>query len=326
MRVSSDRKRRWGVVLAGGDGVRLRPLTNLIAGDDRPKQFCALYGGRTLLEQARRRAEQSIRSEQIFFSLTRTHEKFYLQSLADCPSQRIVQPRNRGTAAAILSSLLLIARKDQDATIAVFPSDHYYSDENVIGEAVESAFELSRREPDNIVLVGARPLGPELEYGWVEVGGPVLNTSGAFRVRSFFEKPSLPLAELLLSRGAMWNTFVLVGTVFAFLETICSAMPGMLKEFQRLPVISRRGAEVRIEDSLYERIPSGDFSRQVLAMETQRMIVQQLGPVIWSDLGDGDRAVAALSGSGIEPAWAESWRAAKPPASLRRPISLSALA
>jgi Nucleotidyl transferase len=33
----------WAVILAGGDGVRLRPLSRLISGDDRPKQFCPLF-------------------------------------------------------------------------------------------------------------------------------------------------------------------------------------------------------------------------------------------------------------------------------------------
>ncbi len=44
----SRRNRRWGVILAGGDGLRLRPLTKLICGDDRPKQFCPLLGDSTL--------------------------------------------------------------------------------------------------------------------------------------------------------------------------------------------------------------------------------------------------------------------------------------
>ena len=56
---------RWGVVLAGGDGVRLRRLTQHIAGDDRPKQFCRIYGDATLIEQARRRAERSIRPDRV---------------------------------------------------------------------------------------------------------------------------------------------------------------------------------------------------------------------------------------------------------------------
>lgn len=311
MRNLNDRKRRWGIVLAGGDGVRLRPLTRLICGDDRPKQFCPVYGGRTLLEQTRQRAQRSMIAEQIIFSLNRTHEEYYLRTLEDCPAQRLVQPRNRGTVAAILSSLLRIARKDPNATVAVFPSDHHYSDENVVDEALESAFEISRREPDSVVLLGAKAYAPEVEYGWIEVGAPVEHTPDSFRVAGFVEKPSPPLARFLLERGSLWNTFILVGRVLAFLEMICSAMPGLLKEFKHFPLRRARSGELRIEDSLYQRIPSADFSRQVLAVETQRLIVQKLGPVTWSDLGDCNRAVAAFSRGGPEPEWAESWHVAK---------------
>ena len=48
------------LILAGGDGTRLRALTRRLAGDDRPKQFCALLGEQTLLEQTRRRAARLI--------------------------------------------------------------------------------------------------------------------------------------------------------------------------------------------------------------------------------------------------------------------------
>jgi mannose-1-phosphate guanylyltransferase len=322
----STRRKRWGIVLAGGDGVRLRPLIRHVCGDDRPKQFCALYSGITLLEQARRRAQQSVRAGNILYSLTRAHEDFYLRALADCPSQRVVQPRNRGTAPAILSSLLLIARQEPDATVAVFPSDHHYSDESVIAEAVENAFSRSEEERDSIVVVGAKPHGPEVEYGWIGVGAPVQGRQDSFRVRGFHEKPHSSLARLLLEQGSLWNTFVMVGKALAFLEMICSAMPGALVPFQRFPVLRAPSEELRIPDSLYAQVPFADFSRQVLSIETQRLIVQRLGPVTWSDLGDCERAVDALSRGGIEPEWAASWRAAKPPDSVRRSASFAALA
>jgi hypothetical protein len=60
MHRSLTHKHRWGVILAGGEGVRLRSLTRLVSGDDRPKQFCPLLGGRTLLNQTRRRIQRSI--------------------------------------------------------------------------------------------------------------------------------------------------------------------------------------------------------------------------------------------------------------------------
>ena len=325
MRNLSDRRKRRGIVLAGGDGVRLRPLTRLISGDDRPKQFCPLYGGMTLLEQARRRAQLSIRPEQVLFSLTRAHEDFYVRELSDCPSQRVVQPWNRGTAAAILSSLLLIARKDQDATVAVLPSDHHYSDENVIADAVENAFELARRRPDSVILVGAKPYGPEVEYGWIQVGSPLQGRPDSLLVRGFHEKPAPLMARFLFDQGSLWNTFVMAGKVLAFLEMICSAVPGLLKMFQNFPSFQAPGEEFRLPDALYASMPSIDFSRQILSTETQRLIVQKLGPVAWNDLGDCERAVAALSCANVEPEWAKSWRAAKPPSPARRPEALAAL-
>jgi mannose-1-phosphate guanylyltransferase len=55
--------REWAVILAGGDGTRLKSLTRKIAGDERPKQFCSVLGTGTLLEETRHRAALELAGE-----------------------------------------------------------------------------------------------------------------------------------------------------------------------------------------------------------------------------------------------------------------------
>src|SRR5258708_25791269 len=73
---NQDLSSRWGVILAGGEGTRLLSLTRKITGDDRPKQFCALTGVETLLEQTQRRESQVVAERHALLILTKTHERF----------------------------------------------------------------------------------------------------------------------------------------------------------------------------------------------------------------------------------------------------------
>ena len=52
----------WAVVLARGRGVRLRGLTRHVYGEDRPKQYAALTGGKSFLRQTIERVSLRIPS------------------------------------------------------------------------------------------------------------------------------------------------------------------------------------------------------------------------------------------------------------------------
>ena len=75
---------RWGVILAGGDGKRLLPLTRMISGEERPKQFCTIMGRETLLDQTRNRIRRIIWPQQTLIVVTKAHERFY-RDLVSCP-------------------------------------------------------------------------------------------------------------------------------------------------------------------------------------------------------------------------------------------------
>jgi mannose-1-phosphate guanylyltransferase len=308
-----DHRYRWGVILAGGDGVRLRPLTRFISGDDRPKQFCRLFGARTLLGQTRSRIKSSISRERTLVVLTGAHERFYTEELSDIARNRmIVQPENRGTLPAILCALLRIVQLDEDASVGFFPSDHHYADEKKLLAGIESAFAIAHTDPDAVILFGASARHAEVAYGWIE---PDVSSGDALkdsdnplpRVRRFWEKPSESEARMLLERGCLWNTFVMVGRARAFLAMIQLAAPGLYDVFASLPLRSHSEMAAEALAEVYSRIAAADFSEQVLSAHPDNLTVLSLGDLGWSDLGDPQRAVSTLSRHGAEVPWIAPW-------------------
>src|SRR5271165_248893 len=296
----------WGLILAGGDGVRLRDLTRWVSGDDRPKQFCPLLGNRTLFEATQQRAERSIPANHILFALNRAHEPYY-RDLIRSGLNSIVQPFNRGTAPAILYGLMHIARLDRDAIVSILPCDHYYSPETAFEAALEMGQEIAEQHTDSVLLLGAPPKGPETEYGWIQTGQRI-GRDGLFHVQGFKEKPTLAVAENLYKTGSLWNMFVMVGHVHAFLDIASQTMHHLLTALEPHLTVTRSNNEIRIPDQLYNQIAATDFSSQVLASVTDRLLALRLHKLEWSDLGDPYRVLATLvERDGDLPAWAKLW-------------------
>ena len=327
--VSARTARRWGIILAGGDGQRLLPMTRVVSGDDRPKQFCPLIESCTLVEQTRRRAERSIAPEQILFALTRKHEAFYLREAGIRPSQRIVQPVNRGTAPPIVYSLLSIQRQDSEAIVAVLPSDHHYTDEPAFVAALESAFNDVAKHRGSVILLGSPARGAQTEYGWIELGQRVggatdVSFDASFQVERFCEKPTPEAAKRLFGQGALWNTFVMVGHVHDFLEMVAAARTGLLKAFPHDRLWSR--SEIQIEDWIYDRIYAVDFSREILSTQPNRLIARRLEDTGWNDLGHPERVIDALETAGLRPWWMKEWRMLRRPPAAAGAIAEAAVA
>ena len=301
--VFTDNHHRWAVILAGGDGIRLRPLTQLACGDNRPKQFCPLLGGQTLLAQTRRRISGTIPSDRVLFALTKKHEPFYAKALGKVPAARkIVQPANRGTLPAILWSLLRVVRLDRQPVVAFLPSDHHFADESGFASALNSSFAHAEAHRGSVVLLGAAANRPETEYGWIEPETASAGNwgDGASVVKRFWEKPSEQIAQRLFAQGCLWNTFVMVGAANAFLGMVRRASPAICQTFEELlRNVDLVGEEERMQP-LYTHLSSSDFSREVLSVRTSELAVTSCGDIGWSDLGDPRRFVAALSSSGME--------------------------
>ena len=303
----SNQGNEWAVILAGGDGTRLKSLTRRIAGDERPKQFCPVLGGATLLEETQRRSALELARERTLYVVNSMHEPYYAPLLdQERASSLVIQPRNAGTAPAILYSLLRIAAVDPNAVVAMFPSDHYISDNRAFMAHIRSALDTARQRPDLIILLGVEPETPEVEYGWIEPNGSLKGHAQVYGVRRFWEKPNQMLAQVLQLRGCLWNSFVMVGSARALLEIIESSIPDLYRAFSCMTSLFGTRAELRAIDNLYQRLEDINFSHRVLALRPERLAVLKVTGVRWNDLGEPKRVLASLAMAGLRPHWADT--------------------
>ena len=226
---------RTAVIRAGGEGARLKPLTWQIGGENIPKQYFRLLDEDTLLDQTRSPVALPVDSKRTLIVVTQACECSYRPLLTNGSVANIViQPENRGTAAAILYGPLQLAKLAASTVVAVFPCDHYVSNASLFMHHVDPAFQIASSWPDLIVLLGVTP-----NYGWIDpseaiaVGGTPL-----FCVRRFWEKPGRTAAERLQREGCLWNSFVLVAHDSALILAIKRASPGLWVSVQLASMIA----------------------------------------------------------------------------------------
>ncbi len=295
---------RCAIILAGGDGRRLSEITRRITGDVTPKQFCPVIGNAWLLEQTRLRVSLTVDEDCILTVLTRSHERHYRDLLKEIlPENLVIQPENRGTAPAILYALLRLSAAAPDACVALFPSDHFVSDDREFMRHVDLAFDAVGSRPETTALLGITPRAAESGYGWIEPGELVVKHAPLFRVRRFWEKPRRDIAEQLLRAGCMWNSFVIVARVSALIGLIMVALPELFVSFSKISHFLGTAREPGAIERLYGRIPTVSFSDEVLERHPLNLGVIPVYGVEWSDLGEPQRVMDTIAQTGIRPKW-----------------------
>jgi mannose-1-phosphate guanylyltransferase len=273
-RVRGQPPLRAALILAGGAGTRLRPLSS----DECPKQFLRLWQGRSLIGMTFDRLAQFIPPQQIFVSTNEQYRKLVIEHLPRLdPSNVIAEPARRNTAPAIaLCCFAIAARLGDETTIGCFASDHFIAAEAEFARVLDRAYAFAEAR-EELIAVGIEPDEPNTGFGYLELGDEL--APGVIRNVRFTEKPSREVAEEFVQSGRyVWNASMFVWRASVFRAALAKASPEIaavtLANYESMPNIS-------IDYALMEKAPNvatirGDFG--------------------WSDVGSWD----ALRGSGAE--------------------------
>ena len=149
----------WAIVLAGGEGARLRPLVARVCGDSRPKQYACLLDSRTMLRQTLDRVGVLVPPDRTVVVTMQSHLRYTAGEMRAARAPHFLpQPHDLGTAAGVLLPAHWIASRDRDAVVAVFPCDHYVSNEGEFRDRVEDVAGFVEEHPEWMVLFGAEAM------------------------------------------------------------------------------------------------------------------------------------------------------------------------
>ena len=312
----ADPTNNWAVVLAGGDGVRLRPVTRILYGHDLPKQFVALNSDRTLLQQTMDRLRPCVRPDHTMVVVAEERHALAKAQLAEFPGVQIVsQPGNLGTGPGVLLPLSIIKAQCPHAMVIVTPSDHFFSDTSSFLFAARRALSAARHAPSGLAVVGAEADRPASDLGWIVPRGPgKRDAPDVDWVEVFVEKPSIGIARDLLGRGGLWNTLIVAGSIESFWTQAQRHMPHQTMLFTAYAAVLAEGGGPEpnrtLLNQIYQSIPAADFSRAVLQRARGMAVVKMKGSG-WSDCGTPERLLTSLSrATHLRPQWIEAVRRA----------------
>ncbi len=264
----------YGLILAGGSGVRLWPLSRA----SYPKQLLKLFGQKTLIEQTFFRLKKIIPVQRIYIITSENFAEdinFQLRNLKFVKENLIIEPAQKNTAPAIALASQKIFNLNKSAIILSCPSDHLISPDSKFIEAVKTALLIGKN--DFLITFGLIPSPRQIsqEFGYIKPNYKKLK-DGCFEVEKFIEKPDLETIKKLIKEKCFLNSGIFLWKAEIILKELKKFLPKIYRavsSYQNLEKFSK----------IYQNLEPVSIDKGVLE-HSQKIRVRPVN-FKWQDIG-----------------------------------------
>jgi mannose-1-phosphate guanylyltransferase len=274
------------LIMAGGGGTRFWPRSR----QHKPKQFLALAGEQTLLQQTVERIEALVPPERTWIVTAAAYVDETGRQLPQLPPGRVIgEPCGRDTAPCIALGAALLQREDPDALMAVMAADHVIEPAQEFRRAVQVAEQVVREHPKSLVTIGIAPTFAATGYGYIERGSEAARRQWipVYQVTSFREKPKPELAREFVTSGRYyWNSGIFFWRADTVLDALAANRPALVHAARRIAEAApeRRAGVLAEEYPKLEKI-SIDFAVMEPAIPQGTPVYVVQAPFRWDDVG-----------------------------------------
>jgi len=250
-----------------------------------------------MLQHTHDRVERLIPRERILTVVSPSHTSEIEKQLSGRPPENLIfQPYNRETAPGVFLPLIHIFKRDPEARIAIFPSDHFILEEDLFMGYIEMGDRVVQRFPEKTVLLGIQPDGPETEFGWIEPAEPITEQFETVvrRVGRFLEKPDQETAIQFFENGYLWNSFVILAKAKTLVKMAIEHLPQIWMHFEKMLAAIGTNHEYLITEREYRHMEGASLSHGILEKDAVNISVIEMKGIFWSDWGSRGRVIETM--------------------------------
>ena len=272
---------RYVVIMAGGSGTRLWPLSR----QGTPKQLLEIFEGKSLLRLAYERVAGMMPDAQILTCTSRAYADVVAAQLPELPQDNILgEPVGRDSLNAVAWSAGVLAGRDPDAVVAMVTADQIIEPVDEFRRSLERAFDVVDEHPEALVTLGVVPTSPHTGYGYLHRAEAIDGFDGVHALAEFKEKPDRELAQRYVDSGEYWwNAGMFVWRAQNLLDQLATLLPDSAEKIARIVAEPDRLDEIfptlektSVDYAVMEPVSAGRTNARVVAVGLE---------VDWRDVG-----------------------------------------